>query len=127
MGQGLWVRSLSGAARPTSNGRWLFEGNQRAQLLLASPTPLGSVYLQFGSQAEPELELRGGSLGNTVLAPDGSIGFQVEGLKRRAQHPMWWSSEKQQIYLLSFEMPQEDPMTQTLTIRAFGLGFGGEN
>ncbi len=125
MGQGLWVRSLSGAARPTSNGRWLVEGNQRAQLLLASPTPLGSVYLQFGSQAEPELELRGGSLGNTVLAPDGSIGFQVEGLKRRAQHPMWWSSENQQIYLLSFEMPQEDPMAQTLTIRAFGLGFGG--
>ena len=124
MGRGLWVRSLNGAARPTSNGRWLIEGNQSAQLLLASPIPVGSVYLQFGSQAEPELELRGGSLGNTVLAPDGSIGFQVEALERRALHPMWWSSEKQQIYLLSLEMPQLEPRTQTLTIRAFGVGLG---
>ncbi len=125
-GQGLWVRSLDAAARPTSGGRWLMEGDQQVQLLLASPAPIGSVFLQFGPQAEPDLELKGGgSLGNMVLAPEGGITFQVEDLKRRALHPMWWSSEKQHVYFLRMKMPQQEPKIQSLTIRAFGLEFGG--
>jgi hypothetical protein len=101
------------------------EGDRQVQLLLASPAPIGSVFLQFGPQAEPELELKGGSIGNMVLAPDGGISFQVGDLDRRALHPMWWSSEKHNVYLLRLKMPEQEPETQSLTIRAFGLEFGG--
>ena len=126
MGRGLWVRSLSGTAQPTSAGRWEVEGNEDIQLLVASPTPLASVYLQFGPQAEPELELRGGTLGNMVLAPDGAVGFRVDSLRRRALHPMWWSREKHSVYLLRMRMPQDQPTIQTLTIRAFAQDIGGQ-
>jgi len=125
MGRGLWVRSSSTAAEPTEGGRWHLKGDQRAELTIASPTAIGSLYLQFGSQAEPELEVRGGELGNMVLSPDGGIGFQIGDLDRRSLHPMWWSDEKHHVYVITIRMPQlEAVKTQTFTIRAFGPASG---
>ncbi|MEJ2084541.1 MAG: hypothetical protein P8Y44_02545 [Acidobacteriota bacterium] len=128
MGRGLWVRSSSAAAEPTEDGGWQLEGNQRAELTIASPAQIGSLYLQFGPQAEPELEVRGGQLGNMVLAPDGGIGFQIEDLDRRALHPMWWSGEKHHVYVITIRMPQPgSPKTQMFTVRAFGPEFGASD
>lgn len=128
MGAGLWVRSLTAAAEPSTSGRWLLQGDETAELVMASPTAVGSLYLQFGSRAEPELEVQGGALGNMVLAPDGGVGFQIRELDRRALHPMWWSPEKHYVYVLKLRMPQhESPASQPFTIRAFGPQLGRDD
>ena len=123
-GPGLWVRSLDTAATPNSGGRWTMESNRRVQLIIASTTPVASLYLQFGPQAEPDLEVEGGTVGNMILAPDGGVAFQVEDLTRRGLHPMWWSPEKHHLYVLTLRMHQPESRLQSLTIRAFGHGLG---
>ena len=79
---------------------------------------LGSLYLQFGTQAEPELEVRGGELGEMVLLPSGGVGFRIENPRLRALHPMWWSTDRHYNYVLQIHMPMTEVRSQSLTITA---------
>lgn len=116
-GARFWVRSLSNEATLAGSSRWRLRQG-KAELQMATPVALAAVYLQFGSQAEPELEVRGGELGDTVLLPDGGVGFRVEELDRKALHPMWWSAEKQFNYVLRLDMPMDEGRAQSVTITA---------
>lgn len=117
-GQRLWIRSLSREAVVSGSNRWRLAGDGKAELQIATPTPLEAVYLQYGSEAEPELEVRGGELGDTVLLPDGGIGFRIEDLKRKALHPMWWSAERHHNYVLQLSMPEARSRSQTVVVTA---------
>lgn len=117
-GQRLWIRSLSHEAEVTGSNRWRLEGDGWAELQIATPAALQSVHLQFGSQADPDLQVRGGDLGDTVLLPDGGIGFRVENLTRQALHPMWWDTERHHNYVLQLYMPKAEGRPQTLVLTA---------
>lgn len=117
-GQRLWIRSLSLEAQVTGSNRWRLAGEGWSELQIATPTPLQAVHLQFGSQADPDLEIRGGDLGDTVLLPDGGIGFRVENLTRKALHPMWWSAERHENYVLQLYMPKAGSRSQTMVVTA---------
>jgi len=121
MGNRFWIRSLSLEAKVSGSSRWLLAGQGWTELQLATPTELAAVHLQFGPQAEAQLEVRGADLGDMVLLPDGGVGFRLENLSRRALHPMWWSRERHFNYVLRFHMPMEEPRAQTLTITAIAV------
>lgn len=125
-GETLWVRSLSRAATLGAAGRWRLRGDVTAELQLAAPAALESVYLQFGPQAEPELEVSGGRLGEMVLLPEGGVGFKVAELKRRALHPMWWGEQRYHNYVLRLRMPMDEPRPQSLSITAFAEDLRGD-
>ncbi len=117
MGNRFWIRSLSREAR-VSGSRWLLEGGGWAVLHLATPTELAAIHLQFGPQAEADLEVQGADLGDMVLLPDGGVGFRLDHPRRKALHPMWFSPEKHFNYVVGFRMPMEEPRAQTLTLTA---------
>lgn len=117
-GARLWIRSSSHEAQVTGSNRWRLAGEGWSELQIATPAALQAVHLQFGSQAEPDLEVRGGDLGDTVLLPDGGIGFRVENLTRKALHPMWWNAERHNNYVLQLNMPTADSRPQTLVVTA---------
>ena len=116
-GQRLWIRSTSREAQVQGSNSWKLAGRGWAELQIATPTALRALHLQFGAAAEPDLELRGGDLGDTVLSPSGGIGFRVENLTRKALHPMWWSGERHHNYVLQLRMPKASG-AQTLTVTA---------
>ena len=118
VGDRLWIRSLSNEAVVSGASRWRLKGAGWVEMQLATPVALEAVYLQFGSQAEPQLEIRGGVLGDMVLLADGGIGFRVEELSRKALHPMWWNPEKHHNYVVQLKMPMAEPRPQTLVVTA---------
>ena len=126
MGNRFWIRSLSREAQVSGSSRWLLEGEDWAELQLAVPTELASIHLQFGPQAEAELEVRGADLGDMVLLADGGVGFRLENLTRKALHPMWWSGQKHFNYVLQFRMPMEEPRAQSLSITAIAADLDRE-
>jgi hypothetical protein len=116
-GQRLWIRSSSLEAQVRGSNSWQLAGQGWTELQIATPTALQALHLQFGAAAEPDLELRGGDLGDTVLLPSGGIGFRVENLTRKALHPMWWSGQRHRNYVLQLRMPKASG-AQTLTVTA---------
>lgn len=116
-GSRFWVRSLSREATLAGSNRWQMQAG-RAEFQMAAPVALEAVHLQFGRQAEPDLEVWGAKLGDTILLPDGGVGFRLEELDRKALHPMWWSVEKQFNYVLRLRMPMQEVRSQSVTITA---------
>jgi hypothetical protein len=123
---GLWVRSLNRAAALGADRRWRLQANQPAELVIAAPSPLQSLFLQFGAAVKPELEIEGGKLGNLLFQPDGQVGFEVTNLDLRARHPMWWSDQVYQLYVLRLELPDPGGGPQSFRIAAVARGAGDE-
>jgi hypothetical protein len=109
---GLAVKFLEETAWVESRrGRMVVEGETWASVLLGSDGELGALGLAFGKEAPSQIELRGASLADRVLRPDGGITFRIEldGPVRR--HPTWWTPRPQNLYLLSFRLPgAEEPL-----------------
>jgi hypothetical protein len=121
LGRGAWVRSLRNSVRLRSDRRWQMEGGQPAELLVASPSPLDSLYLEFGGGAEPELEVEGGELGNMILQPNGRVSFQIGALDSVASHPSWWDEANQEFYDLRFSMPGAEGSSQVFSVTGLSL------
>lgn len=105
----LWIRFLNDGGWPeTRRDRLLIDGAARLELLIASPFELDVLRLDFGADAPSRLELDGGKVGERVLLSDGGISFRVlpRGWTRR--HPLWWTPQRQWLYLLALEMPQAE-------------------
>jgi hypothetical protein len=121
LGRGAWVRSLRNTVRLRGDGRWQMEGDAQAELLIASPSPLDSVYFEFGGGAEPELEVGGGDLGNMVLQPNGRVAFHVGQLDAVARHPSWWDERDQSFYDLRLRMPGIGDSSQVFSVTGLSL------
>ncbi|MGB5514892.1 MAG: hypothetical protein WBP36_10240 [Thermoanaerobaculia bacterium] len=121
LGRGAWVRSLRNTVRLQGDGRWQMEGGKPAELLIAAPLPLDSVYFEFGGGAEPELEVGGGELGNMVLQPNGRVAFHVGGLDPVARHPAWWDEAEQNFYDVRLRMPGAADSTQVFSVTGLSL------
>ena len=127
LGRGAWVRSLRNSVRLRGDGRWQLRGETPAELLVASPAPLDSIYLEFGSVAEPGLEVEGGQLGNMVLQPSGRVAFHVGELQTRARHPSWWDERVLDFYDLHLSMPGAGDTQQIFSVTGLSLPERGDN
>ena len=121
LGRGAWVRSLRNTVRPRSDGRWRMEGGQQAELLIAAPLPLDSLYFEFGGGAEAELEVKGGELGNMVLQPNGRVAFHIGELEGKVRHPAWWDEKDQNFYDLRLRMPGAEGKSQVFSVTGLSL------
>ena len=121
LGRGAWVRSLRNTVKLRGDGRWQMEGDKQAELLIAAPLPLDSVYFEFGGQAEPELEVEGGELGNMVLQPNGRVAFHVGGLDPVARHPAWGDEAEQNFYDVRLRMPGAVDSNQIFSVTGLSL------
>ena len=121
LGRGAWVRSMRNTVRLRSTGRWELEGGRPAELLVASPAALDSLYLEFGGGAQPELEVKGGVLGNMVLQPNGRVAFHIGELDPVARHPTWWEETDQDLYDLKLRMPGAEDSKQVFSVTGLSL------
>ena len=118
-----FVRQVDASVLPAGGGveerrgRLYLTGERWGNVVVASPVPLDRLYLAFDGQAGTELEVAGGSLGDTLFRGDGGIGFEVvlDGASRR--HRMWWSSEAQSLYDLRLRLPKAPPSPDRLRCR----------
>ncbi len=101
----LWIRAVAGA-RVIDGSRGLFElsGDAWAELLVAAPVPLDSIFLDLAKGARTEIEVGRGEFGGTVFQPNGGVGFEILAPRRR-RHRMWWTETTRDVYLFSFRMP----------------------
>ncbi len=103
---GLMVKLLTERAWvETRRGRLVVDGRGPAEMLIGSSLPLDVLRLDFGKQAPSAMQISGGEIGERILLAGGGISFRVlpRGVVRR--HPMWWTPQRQRLYLLSFELP----------------------
>jgi len=121
LGRGVWVRSLRNTVRLGGDGRWRMVGGKQAELLIASPSPLDSLYFEFGKGADPELEVEGAELGNMVLQPNGRVGFHVVGLEPDARHPAWWDEREQNFYDVRLSMPGAEGSGQNFSVTGLSV------
>jgi hypothetical protein len=114
---GVRMRSLNGAMWPAGAGGSLrLLGGARGEVLLASRAPLGSLLVEFAREAEGDLEVGGGELGETILRPDGGIAFVVLLDAPRARHPTSRSREPEHFYFLRLRLPKAPPRPLALSI-----------
>lgn len=100
------LRALpAGGALEQRRGRLFLVGGRWGNVVLASSVPLQRVYFAFDGQAGSELEVVGGTLGNTLFGGDGGVGFEVELGGRVRRHRLWFSSEPQSMYDLRLRLP----------------------
>ena len=96
----------AGGAVEYRGDRFLIDGGRWGSLVVASPVPLATLYLDFDGQAGSELEVVGGRLGDTLFRGDGGVRFSVELPERPRRHPMWFSAEPQSLYDLRLRLPK---------------------
>ncbi len=101
---GLWIKFLDGPAGQ-DGGRAYIEGDGRAEILLGSPKPLLAVQIDLAPNAPSTLQVKGGTLGERILRPDGGIAYVLHLESPRATHAMWWSDDPWSLYRLSLQVP----------------------
>lgn len=114
---GLWLRFLNPAVGPRDAGHRLSLTNDGAgELLIGSPEPLQSLWLDFDGPVNHEIRVTGAELGAALLRPDGSDARELVLDPPRARHPMWWSWQPWYLYELRLELRgAPDPVTFSLT------------
>jgi hypothetical protein len=112
----LAVRVVGGAAA-SRGGRIVIQGGAWGEVLLIAPQDVESVLLEFDGQAGTELDLTGGTLGNTVFRGDGRVAFEVLLGERGRRHPMWWSPLEQSLYDLRLRLPDAPPYPVAFRVR----------
>ena len=113
------LRALpAGGAVSERRGRLFLRGGRWGNLVAASPRPLTHLYLAFDGQAGAELEVAGGTLGDTVFRGDGGIGFEIELVDEARRHRMWWSSEPQSLYDLRLRLPKAPRVPVAFSLQA---------
>jgi len=124
---GVALRSTGAAIFAEAGGERLRLFGRRGEVLVASPRPLSSVRLEFGSAAPSTLAVTGGEVGNTTFRPSGEIAFDVAVGAPRRRHPVWWSREAVSIYRLQLDLGQEPvaPLTFELGLARPAAPPGG--
>ncbi len=104
-GTGVLSRSLAPALRDGEDGPIFDAASGAAELMIAAARPLEAVLIDFGARAGSELEVTGGTAGNTVFRPDGGVRFEIglDGANR--VHPTWLGERRHHVYLFRIEMP----------------------
>lgn len=95
----------AGTSVRASGGR-LALAAPRAELLVESDRPLGSVRLDFSANAPASLAVEGGATGSTTFRPSGEVAFDIELGKPQRRHPLWWSRAPVSIYFLQLDLPR---------------------
>lgn len=96
--------------------------DRRAQLVVASPVPLPSLTVEFGADAPGDLQVHGADLGEKILLADGGISFELElGRLATRHHAVWWTAERQWLYVLKFELPRDEDSPDSSKSLAFQL------
>jgi hypothetical protein len=105
-GGGLWVRLLDHNAWPTPSGqRFRMVGNATAEILVGSPQPLDSLFIELDRRAPTKLVVGEEELRPLMLGADGSVAFQIPLHGERAVHPLWWSPYDYHFYKLILRLP----------------------
>ncbi len=114
LNEGVWVESR--------RERLMLDGERRAEMVIASPTKVRSLRLDFGKDAPSSIKVRGARLEERTLAPDGSVSFRLRpGLVAR-RHKMWWIPERQWLHVVAFELPSESPEAKPLAFQLLAEG-----
>lgn len=106
----LRARLLGGGLTATSGGdRLALFGDREGELLLASPTELKAVTLDFEHRATAHLEVVGATVGQTLLRPDGTVVFELLLAPARALHPLAGSEKAYYVYPLRLRLAGARP------------------
>jgi len=109
-GGGLWVRLLDHNAWPAPRGQsFRMVGNATAEILVGSPQPLDSLFIELDRNAPTKLAVGEEELRPLMLGADGSIAFQIPLHGARAVHPLWWSPHDYHLYELTLRLPGGPP------------------
>ncbi len=97
----LWVKPLGTEVRVEDGGkRFRLEGRPEAELLVASPSPLAALRLEFEATGPTRAELAGGELRRRLFEPSGGSTFDFTLGKPTAVHKPWWAEESWYFYRL---------------------------
>lgn len=102
---GLWIKLLNHNVYRTTGGDLRIVGDLPGEILVGSPTPLGSLRVELGKNAPSRLEIGGEVMRPDVLRPSGAVSFSLPLTKPRAVHPMWWTRDDYYLYQLDFRLP----------------------
>ncbi|MBZ0111545.1 MAG: hypothetical protein K8J08_03720 [Thermoanaerobaculia bacterium] len=103
---GLEVRVLNLAAWRGDDGGLRVLGGNWAELLLVSDAPVTGLRVEVEEQGGADIELRGAELRQTVLRPDGSVGFLLSVEEPRVWHIMPGSSGARYFRILTLNLPK---------------------
>lgn len=107
---GIWIKILTPGVRAEEKGSWLLAPpGTTAELVIGRERPLGKIDLTFAAGGPSAIEIRGGTLGETTLAPAGFVSFEVVLEDPSARHPMWWTEENFNLYVLKIILPAARP------------------
>ena len=112
-----WLRASGRLTSPAGIGeRFELEGEGPVEFLVASPTALVALHLEFGPTSPGQIEVIHGRLGDTVFRPDGGVGFDLFAPTPTARHPMWWTDERQNLYFFQFGLPEAKSGTHAFAV-----------
>jgi hypothetical protein len=121
LGGGLFVKLLSHDVWPAGGGSGLrLAGGAAPELLLGSPQPLRSVYLELDEHAPSRLRVGERELRPLLLKPNGYVLFDVPLESERAVHPLWWGDSDYHLYRLQLGLPGAPAAPIGLRIRPPG-------
>ena len=98
-------RSLTPALRDGEEGTLFAASTGSAELMIAAERPLEAVLIDFGPRAPSELQVEGGTAGNTVFRPDGGIRFEIELDDPIRTHPLWTGERAHHVYVFRIGLP----------------------
>ena len=115
---GVWLKTLDDRAWPEAHRRRLvFEGPEPAAVLVASPYAIRSFRWVFGPDAPSQLEVGGAEVTDRLLSPGGGIEFRVVPEGRPRRHAMWWTPQRQWLYLVEMGFPSREARAEPLGFR----------
>lgn len=107
------------SVRALEGGR-LFELDPgvRGRLYVASREPLEAILLEVQGLEKTDVGLAGGEPGETVLWPDGRVGFELRPGGPRASHSTWWSRDRHFFYSVELRPSPYEAAPVTFRLRA---------
>jgi hypothetical protein len=125
IGGGLWVRLLDHTVWPAEGGRGLrIAGGTTGEMLVGSPRPLRSLYVELDEHAPSRLGVGEGNDAKVVrpllLKPNGGLLFDVPLGSERAVHPLAWGTQDYHLYRLRLDLTSAPTMPIALKLRPPG-------